>query len=292
MKGIILAGGLGSRLYPLTTSISKQLLPIYDKPMIYYPLSVLMYAGIKEILIITTPEHLDLYRNLLGDGNSIGIEIQYKTQNKPRGLADAFILGEDFIKNDPVCMMLGDNLLYGGGLSEILNNSIQEVKKNKSVIYGFYVDKPEEYGIINFDKNQKIISIEEKPKKPKSNYAVIGLYMYTNDVIENAKKVKPSKRGEIEITSLNNIYLQEDKLKVITLGRGFTWLDTGTKESLVAASQLVMSIEKRSGLKVGCIEEIALNKKFINHNDLDNIINKLKDCEYKNYLKKLLDQHN
>lgn len=292
MKGIILAGGLGSRLYPLTTSISKQLLPIYDKPMIYYPLSVLMYAGIKEILIITTPEHLDLYRNLLGDGNSIGIEIQYKTQNKPRGLADAFILGEDFIKNDPVCMMLGDNLLYGGGLSEILNNSIQEVKKNKSVIYGFYVDKPEEYGIINFDKNQKIISIEEKPKKPKSNYAVIGLYMYTNDVIENAKKVKPSKRGEIEITSLNNIYLQEGKLKVITLGRGFTWLDTGTKESLVAASQLVMSIEKRSGLKVGCIEEIALNKKFINHNDLDNIINKLKDCEYKNYLKKVLDQHN
>ena len=282
MKGIILAGGLGSRLYPLTTSISKQLLPIYDKPMIYYPLSVLMYAGIKEILIITTPEHLDLYRNLLGDGNSIGIEIQYKTQNKPRGLADAFILGEDFIKNDPVCMMLGDNLLYGGGLSEILNNSI----------YGFYVDKPEEYGIINFDKNQKIISIEEKPKKPKSNYAVIGLYMYTNDVIENAKKVKPSKRGEIEITSLNNIYLQEGKLKVITLGRGFTWLDTGTKESLVAASQLVMSIEKRSGLKVGCIEEIALNKKFINHNDLDNIINKLKDCEYKNYLKKVLDQHN
>lgn len=292
MKGIILAGGLGSRLYPLTTSISKQLLPIYDKPMIYYPLSVLMYAGIKEILIITTPEHLDLYRNLLGDGNSIGIEIQYKTQNKPRGLADAFILGEDFIKNDPVCMMLGDNLLYGGGLSEILNNSIQEVKKNKSVIYGFYVDKPEEYGIINFDKNQKIISIEEKPKKPKSNYAVIGLYMYTNDVIQNAKKVKPSKRGEIEITSLNNIYLQEGKLKVITLGRGFTWLDTGTKESLVAASQLVMSIEKRSGLKVGCIEEIALNKKFINHNDLDNIINKLKDCEYKNYLKKVLDQHN
>ena len=292
MKGIILAGGLGSRLYPLTTSISKQLIPIYDKPMIYYPLSVLMYAGIKEILIITTPEHLDLYRNLLGDGNSIGIEIQYKTQNKPRGLADAFILGEDFIKNDPVCMMLGDNLLYGGGLSEILNNSIQEVKKNKSVIYGFYVDKPEEYGIINFDKNQKIISIEEKPKKPKSNYAVIGLYMYTNDVIENAKKVKPSKRGEIEITSLNNIYLQEGKLKVITLGRGFTWLDTGTKESLVAASQLVMSIEKRSGLKVGCIEEIALNKKFINHNDLDNIINKLKDCEYKNYLKKVLDQHN
>lgn len=292
MKGIILAGGLGSRLYPLTTSISKQLLPIYDKPMIYYPLSVLMYAGIKEILIITTPEHLDLYRNLLGDGNSIGIEIQYKTQNKPRGLADAFILGEDFIKNDPVCMMLGDNLLYGGGLSEILNNSIQEVKKNKSVIYGFYVDKPEEYGIINFDKNQKIISIEEKPKKPKSNYAVIGLYMYTNDVIQNAKKVKPSKRGEIEITSLNNIYLQQDKLKVITLGRGFTWLDTGTKESLVEASQLVMSIEKRSGLKVGCIEEIALNKKFINHNDLDNIINKLKDCEYKNYLKKVLDQHN
>ncbi len=292
MKGIILAGGLGSRLYPLTTSISKQLLPIYDKPMIYYPLSVLMYAGIREILIITTPEHIDLYRNLLGDGSAIGIEIQYKIQNKPRGLADAFILGEDFIKNDSVCMMLGDNLLYGGGLSKILEQSIQEVKRNKSVIYGFYVDKPEEYGIINFDKNQKIISLEEKPKKPKSNYAVIGLYMYTNDVIQIAKKVKPSKRGEIEITSLNNIYLKDDKLKVITLGRGFTWLDTGTKESLVEASQLIMSIEKRSGLKVGCIEEIALNKKFITTYDFDKIISELKDCEYKNYLKKVLDQHN
>lgn len=290
MKGIILAGGLGTRLYPLTASISKQLMPVYDKPMIYYPLSVLIYAGIKEILIITTPQHLKLYQKLLGNGSLIGIKIQYKIQNTPRGLADAFILGEEFIEDDSVCMMLGDNLLYGGGLSQILVESINEVKKNNSVIYGYYVDKPEEYGILNFDKNQKIISIEEKPKLPKSNYAVIGLYMYTNDVIKYAKKIKPSKRGEIEITSLNNMYLKENRLKVITLSRGFSWLDTGTKEDLLQASQLIMSIEKRSGLKVGCIEEIALKKKFISKKDFEKIINNLNDCEYKEYLKKVLHQ--
>lgn len=288
MKGIILAGGLGSRLYPLTTSISKQLLPIYDKPMIYYPLSVLMYAGIKEILIITTPEHLDLYRNLLGDGNSIGIEIQYKTQNKPRGLADAFILGEDFIKNDPVCMMLGDNLLYGGGLSEILNNSIQEVKKNKSVIYGFYVDKPEEYGIINFDKNQKIISIEEKPKKPKSNYAVTGMYFYDKNVVSYAKKLKPSARGELEITDLNNIYLKRNNLKFQLLDSGIAWLDTGTHENLLNAQNFISVVQKRQGIMIGCPEEIAFKNKWIDKKQIKNNLKNYKNSDYEAYLKKFL----
>lgn len=292
MKGIILAGGLGSRLYPLTASLSKQLLPIYDKPMIYYPLSVLMYSGIREILIITTPNHIRLYETLLGDGKRIGIKIKYKIQNEPKGLADAFILGEEFIGNDSVCMMLGDNLLYGDGLLEILNKSKEEVDNhNKSVIYGYYVNRPEEYGIISFDSHNNITSIEEKPSNPKSNCAAIGLYMYPNDVIEKAKLVQPSERGEIEITSLNNMYLTENRLKVIPLGRGYSWFDTGTNESLVEASQLIMSVEKRSGLKVGCIEEIALQNNFISSDDFLSIINNLKDCEYKSYLRKVLNKN-
>ena len=293
MKGIILAGGLGTRLYPLTAMLSKQLLPIYDKPMIYYPLSVLMYSGIREILIITTPQHINLYKSLLGEGKQLGIKIKYKVQNEPRGLADAFILGEEFIGNDSVCMMLGDNLLYGDGLLEILTKSKKEVENNKnSVIYGYYVSKPEDYGVINFDSENNIISIEEKPKNPKSNYAAIGLYMYPNDVVKKAKLVEPSERGEIEITSLNNIYLNEKRLKVIPLGRGYSWLDTGTIESLVEASNFIMSIEQRSGLKVGCIEEIALQNNFISPEDFLCIINKLKDCTYKSYLKKILKTYN
>lgn len=293
MKGIILAGGLGTRLYPLTAMLSKQLLPIYDKPMIYYPLSVLMYSGIREILIITTPQHINLYKSLMGDGKQLGIKIKYEVQNEPRGLADAFILGEEFIGNDSVCMMLGDNLLYGDGLLEILTKSKKEVENNKnSVIYGYYVNKPEDYGVINFDSENNIISIEEKPKNPKSNYAAIGLYMYPNDVVKKAKLVKPSERGEIEITSLNNIYLNEKRLKVIPLGRGYSWLDTGTNESLVEASNLIMSIEQRSGLKVGCIEEIALQNNFISPEEFLCIINKLKDCTYKSYLKKILKTYN
>ena len=293
MKGIILAGGLGTRLYPLTAMLSKQLLPIYDKPMIYYPLSVLMYSGIREILIITTPQHTNLYKSLLGDGKQLGIKIKYKVQSEPRGLADAFILGEEFIGNDSVCMMLGDNLLYGDGLLEILTKSKKEVENNKnSVIYGYYVNKPEDYGVINFDSENNIISIEEKPKNPKSNYAAIGLYMYPNDVVKKAKLVKPSERGEIEITSLNNIYLNEKRLKVIPLGRGYSWLDTGTNESLVEASNSIMSIEQRSGLKVGCIEEIALQNNFISPEEFLRIINKLKDCTYKSYLKRILKTYN
>jgi glucose-1-phosphate thymidylyltransferase len=293
MKGIILAGGLGTRLYPLTKVLSKQLLPIYDKPMIYYPLSVLMYSGIREILIITTPQHFNLYKSLLGDGKQLGIKFKYKVQNEPKGLADAFILGEEFIGNDSVCMMLGDNLLYGDGLLEILTKSKKDVENNKtSVIYGYYVNKPEDYGVINFDSENNIISIEEKPKNPKSNYAAIGLYMYPNDVVKKVKLVKPSERGEIEITTLNNIYLNEKRLKVIPLGRGYAWFDTGTNESLVEASNLIMSIEQRSGLKVGCIEEIALQNNFISPEDFLFLINKLKDCTYKSYLKKILKTYN
>ncbi|SVB53171.1 uncharacterized protein METZ01_LOCUS206025, partial [marine metagenome] len=264
MKGIILAGGEGSRLYPLTKAVSKQLLPVYDQPMIYYPLSVLMVAGIKEILIITTPVHKKIFENLLGDGSNIGLNLSYTIQDKPRGLADAFILGEEFIGNDSICLMLGDNLLYGDGLTKILKESINQVEDNENaVVFGYYVNKPEDYGTIQLNQNDEIVSIEEKPSHPTSNYAIIGLYFYPNNVIQLAKKVKPSLRGEIEITSINQTYLKNNKIKVNLLGRGFTWMDTGTHESLLEASQLIKSLEKRTGLKIGCLEEIALKKGLI-----------------------------
>ena len=292
MKGIILAGGEGSRLYPLTKAVSKQLLPVYDQPMIYYPISVLMVAGITEILIITTPDHKKIFENLLGDGSNIGLNLSYTIQDKPRGLADAFILGEEFIGNDSICLMLGDNLLYGDGLTKILKESINQVEDNENaVVFGYYVNKPEDYGIIQLNQNGEIVSIEEKPSHPTSNYAIIGLYFYPNNVIQLAKKVKPSLRGEIEITSINQTYLKNNKIKVNLLGRGFTWMDTGTHESLLEASQLIKSLEKRTGLKIGCLEEIAFNKGLISQKDLKKSLQNIQDSPYKNYILKLVTRN-
>ncbi len=289
MKGIILAGGSGTRLHPLTKVVSKQLLPIYDKPMIYYPLSVLMLAGIREILIISTPHDLPNFKHLFGDGSQLGLQITYAEQPSPDGLAQAFIIGEKFIDNDNVCLILGDNIFYGSGLQKLLTNAIETVEtENKAVVFGSYVSDPERYGVAEFDNNKDVISIEEKPIKPKSNYAVVGLYFYPNSVIEIAKNVKPSNRGELEITTVNQDYLALNQLKMKILGRGYAWLDTGTHEALTEATEFVKAIEKRTGLKIACLEEIALTYKWITKEKLKNNIGNSKG-EYYEYLKRLIN---
>jgi glucose-1-phosphate thymidylyltransferase len=285
MKGIILAGGSGTRLYPITKGISKQLAPIYDKPMIYYPLSVLMLSGIKEILIISTPHDLPQFETLLGDGSDLGISFSYKVQPSPDGLAQAFILGEDFIGDDDVCLVLGDNIFYGHGLTELLSNSVTQAKKNNiATVFGYHVQDPERYGVAEFDEEGKVTSLEEKPTNPKSNYAVVGLYFYPNDVIGKAKEVKPSHRGELEITTLNQDYLNEDRLRVELMGRGYAWLDTGTHESLLEASNFIQTIENRQGLKVACIEEIAYEMGYIDKEKLLELAEPLKKNQYGIYL--------
>jgi glucose-1-phosphate thymidylyltransferase len=288
MKGIILAGGSGTRLYPVTKGVSKQLLPVYDKPMIYYPLSVLMLAGINEILIISTPQDLPNFEKLLGNGNGLGIQLHYKVQPNPDGLAQAFIIGEDFIGDDDVCLVLGDNIFYGSGFSGMLQNAKKNLLNRRSTVFGYYVKDPERFGVAEFDNNGNVISIEEKPKNPKSNYAVVGLYFYTNDVIQIAKNVKPSNRGELEITSVNQKYLNENNLKVELLGRGFAWLDTGTHDSLLEAGQFIESIEKRKGLKVACLEEIAYRMEYINAEQLKKLANPLRKNAYGQYLLKMV----
>jgi glucose-1-phosphate thymidylyltransferase len=287
MKGIILAGGSGTRLYPITKGVSKQLLPVYDKPMIYYPLSVLMLAGIQEILIISTPEDLPNFEKLLGSGEDIGIKLSYKEQPSPDGLAQAFIIGEEFIGTDDVCLVLGDNIFYGYGFSGILQNARNNVYEGKSTVFGYYVNDPERYGVAEYDKKGNVTSIEEKPTDPKSNFAVVGLYFYTNEVVEIAKKIKPSHRGELEITSVNQEYLKQQNLKVELLGRGFAWLDTGTHDSLMEAGQFIETIEKRQGLKVACLEEIAYNMKYIDKAQLNKLAEPLKKNGYGQYLLKL-----
>jgi glucose-1-phosphate thymidylyltransferase len=288
MKGIILAGGAGSRLYPITQSISKQIIPVYDKPMIYYPLSVLMLAGIREILIISTPEDIGLYKNLLGNGKQLGLDISYKIQPSPDGLAQAFILGEEFIGDDNVCMILGDNIFYGYNFTSVLEDAAS--LEDGAIVFGYYVNDPERYGVVDFDENGKVMSIEEKPKQPKSNYAVTGLYFYSNDVVQKAKSLKPSARGELEITDLNRIYLKENKLNVKLLGRGFAWLDTGTHDSLLQASNFIATIEQRQGLKVSCIEEIAYKKGFISKEQLMELAKPLSKNQYGEYLLRLADK--
>ncbi len=289
MKGIILAGGSGTRLYPITRSISKQIIPVYDKPMIYYPLSVLMLAGIREILIISTPTDISLYENLLGDGSQLGIKLSYVVQPSPDGLAQAFILGDEFIGDDNVCMILGDNIFYGYNFRSILEDAAK--LEDGAIVFGYYVNDPEWYGVVEFDETGKVISIEEKPEKPKSNYAVTGLYFYSNDVVQKAKNLKPSKRGELEITDLNRLYLNEERLNVKLLGRGFAWLDTGTHDSLLQASNFIATIEQRQGLKVSCIEEIAFKKGFISKEQLVELAQPLSKNQYGQYLLRLAEKH-
>ncbi|HKI90432.1 MAG TPA: glucose-1-phosphate thymidylyltransferase RfbA [Draconibacterium sp.] len=288
MKGIILAGGAGTRLYPITRSISKQIIPVYDKPMIYYPLSVLMLAGIRDILIISTPTDIGLYEHLLGDGSQLGINISYKIQPSPDGLAQAFILGEEFIGDDNVCMILGDNIFYGYNFSGILEDAAS--LDDGAIVFGYYVNDPERYGVVEFNETGKAISIEEKPEQPKSNYAVTGLYFYSNDVVQKAKNLKPSKRGELEITDLNRLYLEEGRLNVKLLGRGFAWLDTGTHDSLLQASNFIATIEQRQGLKISCIEEIAYKKGFINKEQLLELARPLSKNQYGEYLLQLAEK--
>jgi len=291
LKGIILAGGKATRLYPVTQAITKQLLPVYDKPMIYYPLSVLMLAGIRDILIISTPEELPRFKSLLGDGTQLGLSIAYAAQDSPRGIADAFIVGEDFIGKDCVSLVLGDNIFYGHGLPEILKDATTKVQtKGGAVVFGYYVSDPERYGVVDFDELGKALSIEEKPAHPKSNYALTGLYFYDNSVVEIAKHMSPSGRGELEITSVNQAYLKQGRLNVELLGRGFAWLDTGTHESLLEAGEYIATIERRQALKIGCIEEIAYRLGYIDKTQLSALAASLSNSSYGEYLKRLLEE--
>lgn len=288
MKGIILAGGSGTRLYPITKSISKQIIPVYDKPMIYYPLSVLMLAGITDILVISTPKDIVLYKDLLGDGSQLGIKISYEIQPSPDGLAQAFIIGEKFIGSDNVCLVLGDNIFYGYSFGKILQDTAK--LKDGAVVFGYYVKDPERYGVVEFDEKGNAISLEEKPANPKSNYAVTGLYFYSNDVVAKAKTLKPSPRGELEITDLNRLYLNENRLRVELMGRGMAWLDTGTHDSLLQASNFIATIEQRQGLKVSCIEEIAYNQGFIDKEQLLKLAEPMKKNQYGEYLINLANE--
>jgi len=293
MKGIILAGGSGTRLYPLTKGVSKQLMPIYDKPMIYYPLSILMLADIKEVLIISTPEDLPRFEHLLGDGSDIGMKFEYIVQPSPDGLAQAFILGKDFIGNDDTCLILGDNIYYGHGMTDMLAKAVSNAKdKNMATVFGYHVNDPERYGVVDFDQTGKALSIEEKPSQPKSNYAVTGLYFYPNDVVKKAVGVIPSDRGELEITTVNQMYLSEERLTVELMGRGYAWLDTGTHESLLEASTFIETIERRQGLKVACIEEIAFEQGYINKDQLIKLAQPLAKNQYGQYLLKCVEEIN
>jgi len=288
LKGIILAGGHGTRLYPMTLPVSKQLLPVYDKPMVYYPLSTLMLAGIREILIISTPEELPRFKKLFGTGKQLGLKIEYKEQAEPRGIADAFIVGKDFIGSDSVCLILGDNIFYGHDLISMLEKS-SRIEKG-AIVFGYYVKNPERYGVVEFDKNKKVISIEEKPDDPKSNFAVVGLYFYDNSVVELAHTIKPSARGEIEITDINNEYLKKGEMKVELMGRGYAWLDTGTNSSLLDASMFVKTIEDRQGLKISCPEEIAFRRNYISRPELKHLADKLSPSDYGKYLADILEE--
>jgi glucose-1-phosphate thymidylyltransferase len=290
MKGIILAGGSGTRLYPITKCVSKQLMPVYDKPMIYYPLSVLMLAGIQEVLIISTPEDLPRFEQLLGDGANIGMKFKYVVQPSPDGLAQAFILGKDFIGDDDACLILGDNIYYGHGLPEMLSSAVENAVNNKATVFGYHVHDPERYGVVEFDDNGKALSIEEKPDNPKSNYAVTGLYFYPNDAVKKAAEVMPSDRGELEITTVNQMYLAESRLSVEVMGRGYAWLDTGTHESLLAASTFIETIESRQGLKVACIEEIAFEEGYITKKQLIELAQPLIKNQYGQYLLKRAEE--
>lgn len=288
MKGIILAGGSGTRLYPITRGISKQLIPVYDKPMIYYPLSTLMLSGIRDVLIISTPEYMPLFQKLLGDGSELGMNFSYKVQEQPNGLAEAFILGEDFIGNDSVCLILGDNIFYGAGLSQLLQSAA--AKSEDATVFGYHVNDPERFGVVEFDENMHALSIEEKPKHPKSNYAVTGLYFYDNDVVDIAKNIQPSARGELEITDVNTEYLRNGKLDVKLMGRGYAWLDTGTHDAMLEASNFIATIEKRQNLKVASLEEIAYRMGYVDANQLYQLAQPLKKNDYGQYLLRLLDQ--
>ena len=291
MKGIILAGGSGSRLYPITKGTSKQLLSIYDKPMIYYPLSVLMLSGIKEILIISNPDNLPNFKKLFNDGSDLGLTITYKEQKNPDGIAQAFTIGKDFIKNDDVCLVLGDNIFYGKGFTGLLNSAKSNLKINKATIFGYNVNNPSDFGIASFDANNNIIKIDEKPQNPDSNIAITGLYFYPNNVVKIANKIKSSDRGEFEITSVNQCYLERNELSIEFLGRGFTWLDTGTHDSLLEASNFIQTVEKHSGYKVACIEEIAFKMKFINLKNFKQLIKPFGDSNYGKYLKSLINEN-
>lgn len=291
MKGIILAGGSGTRLYPITKGVVKQLLPIYDKPMIYYPFSVLLLAGITEILIISTPQDIERFKYIFGDGSDLGIHIQYATQAKPNGIAEAFIIAQDFVGDDDVCLILGDNLIYGEGLIKTLQNSVQIVKeKQEALVFGYYVNNPKDYGVVEFDANHKVLSVEEKPQEPKSNYAIIGLYFYPNNVLQKAKQITPSKRGELEITSINQLYLQENALIVNLLGRGYAWLDTGTHENLLEAGNFIEIIERRQGLKIACLEEIAYKMGYISQEKLLQTAQSMQKNQYGQYLLRIARQ--
>ena len=289
MKGIILAGGSGTRLYPITRGISKQLIPVYDKPMVYYPLSTLMLSGIRDVLVISTPDYMPLFKHLLGDGSDIGMNFSYKIQEHPNGLAEAFILGKEFIGNDSVCLILGDNIFYGSGLSQLLQSAAK--KDDGATVFGYHVNDPERFGVVEFDKNQHALSIEEKPKVPKSNYAITGLYFYDNNVVDIAKNIKPSARGELEITDVNNEYLKAGKLDVQLMGRGFAWLDTGTHDAMLEAANFISTIEKRESLKVACLEEIAFRMGYIDKEQLIELAQPLKKNDYGQYMLRLADQN-